>query len=215
MAAITIPGENLIASKQANEEILNIDEVVLANIPGLNPEDPVDREQQLPPEEHIVFTGKVSQTGYINPNLVVYSLMLGTGGESFEFNWLGLHSTEDDVVVLVSYAPVQRKDPSVAMTRNFMIEFSGAAETTDIHIDAESWQIDYSARTNGIDERARKSNEDVFGRQLFYGDTCKVVDDGGGYYQVLAGDKAYVAGIEFSFSGKRIFIDGEDLPTSV
>lgn len=215
MAAITLPGENLIASKQAKGETLNVDRVVLANIPGLNPEDPVDREQQLPPKDQIVFDGKVSQTGYINPNLVVYSLIMGTGGESFKFNWMGLYSSVDDVVVLISYAPTQSKDPSVAMTRNFMMEFSGASETTDIHIDAESWQVDYSARTNGIDERARKSNEDVFGRQLFFGDTCKVVADGGEYYKVLAGEKAYVAGIEFGFEGKRILIDEGDLPTSV
>ncbi len=213
MAAITIPGENLIASKQGNNEVLTIDKMVLANIPGLNPEDPVDREEQMPPEDQIVLNEEISQFGAINPNLVVYSLMLSTGGESFDFNWLGLYASEDDVIIAITYLPTQSKDPSVAMTRNFMLEFSGATETTDIHIDAESWQVDYSARVNGMDERARVTNEAVFGRQLFYGDTCKVVEDTGGYYKVLAGDAAYVAGIRFSYPGKRILI--EEKPTSV
>ena len=72
MAAITIPGENLIAQKQANNELLAIDQFVLANIPNLDPEDPVDREEQLPPSSQIVLQEQVSQMGYISPNLVVY-----------------------------------------------------------------------------------------------------------------------------------------------
>ena len=213
MAAITIPGENLIARKQGNNEVLTIDRMVLANIPGLNPDDPVDREQQMPPENQIVLNEKISQFGSINPNLVVYSLMLGTGGETFDFNWLGLYASEDDVIIAISYLPTQSKDPSVSMTRNFMLEFSGATETTDINIDAESWQVDYSARVNGMDEQSRIVREDVFGRQLFHADTCKVVKGNDGYYEVLAGERAYVAGIQFSFPGKKILVS--NIPTCV
>ena len=70
-------------------------------------------------------------------------------------------------------------------------------------------------RMDGADERERQSTEDVFGRQLFYGDACKVVQQYGHYYEVLAGI-GYVAGIRFSYPGmQELLIDEEDLPTSV
>ena len=205
MAAITIPGENLIAQKQANNELLAIDQFVLANIPNLDPEDPVDREEQLPPSSQIVLQEQVSQMGYISPNLVVYSLMLDTGGDKFDFNWIGLYASDDDVVVSIAYLPTQTKDPSVAMTRNFMLEFSGAAETTDINVDAESWQVDFSARMDGTDERVRQLSEDTIGRQLFYGDACKVSAGENGYYNVASGT-GHVAGIRFNYVEKSVLV---------
>ena len=70
-------------------------------------------------------------------------------------------------------------------------------------------------RMKGADERERQSTEDVFGRQLFYEDACKVVHQYGHYYEVLAGT-GYVAGIKFYYPGMReLLIDGKDLPTSV
>ena len=213
MAAITFKGEELIAKKQAAKEVMEIDQIVLANIPGLDPTKPVDRNEQLPSADKISLQAPVSQSGYINPNLVVYSLMLTTGGKAFDFNWIGLYSSKSKVVIAISYLPVQTKSPQVAMTRNFMIEYSGAKETGDIKIDAKSWQVDFSARMNGIDERGRVLREDTFGRQLFYGDTCKVTKDSGGYYNVANGPAGIVAGIKFPFTGKKILI--ESFPNKV
>ncbi len=207
MAAITFKGEELIAKKQAAKEVMEIDQIVLANIPGLDPTKPVDRNEQLPSADKISLQAPVSQSGYINPNLVVYSLMLTTGGKSFDFNWIGLYSSKSKVVVAISYLPVQTKSPQVAMTRNFMIEYSGAKETGDIKIDAKSWQVDFSARMNGIDERGRVLRQDTFGRSLFYGDTCKVTKDSSGYYNILKGTSGIVGGIKFPFYGKRVLID--------
>ena len=212
MAAITYKGESLIATKQANGEVMNVDRIILANIPGLDPSKPVDRNEQLPPAEHIVLDDPVSQHGYINPNLVVYALHMGTGGDSFEFNWLGLYCSEDDTVIAINYMPTQSKDPSLAMTRNLMLEFSGAQETGDIHVPAESWMVDFSQRMDGTDGRSRQMTQDVFGRQLFYGDACKVVKGSGGYYDVLPGD-GYVAGIRFNFPGKSVLVS--ETPTSI
>ncbi len=205
MAAITIPGENLIAKKQADGELLTIDQFILANIPDVNPDDPVNRNEQRPPANQIVLEEQVSQVGYINPNMVVYSLMLDTGGNKFDFNWIGLYSSADDVVVAITYLPTQTKDPTVAMTRNFMLQFSGAAETTDINIDAESWQVDFSARMDGTDERVRQLSEDTIGRQLFYGDACKVTQGDNDYYKVAAGE-GHVVGIRFNYVEKSVLV---------
>ena len=131
--------------------------------------------------------------------------MLDTGGDKFDFNWIGLYASDDDVVVSIAYLPTQTKDPSVAMTRNFMLEFSGAAETTDINVDAESWQVDFSARMDGTDERVRQLSEDTIGRQLFYGDACKVSAGENGYYNVASGT-GHVAGIRFNYVEKSVLV---------
>ncbi|WP_257274266.1 phage tail protein [Endozoicomonas sp. SESOKO4] len=211
-AAITYAGETLIAQKQANGEVLTIGKFILANIPNLNPSDPIDRTEGMPAQEHIVLDAEVSQAGYINPNLVVHSLMLGTGGDEFDFNWMGLYAEDDDVIVAITYLPLQTKFISTAMTRNFMLEYSGARETGDINIPAESWMMDVSARLEGNDERGRQSTQDVFGRQLFYGDACKVVKNADGYYDLLPG-QGYVAGIRFDYPGKKVLVS--ETPTSI
>ncbi len=211
-AAITFKGEQLIATKQANQQIMNVDRIVLANIPNLDPANPVDRNEQMPPADQIVLNEPVSRAGYINPNLVVYSLMINTGGSSFDFNWMGLYSSTDNVIVAITYMPTQSKDPTVAMTRNFMIEYSGAQQTGDINISAESWQVDFTARLAGGDERTRQAAEDVFGRQLFYGDACLVTKADGDYYNIASGP-AYVAGIRFNFQQQRVLV--KDKPSSI
>ena len=62
-------------------------------------------------------------------------------------------------------------------------------------------------------ENHRQTAEDVFGRQLFYGDACKVVHQYGAYYEVLAG-KAYVAGIRFFYPGMQELLI-EEVPNKV
>ena len=70
-------------------------------------------------------------------------------------------------------------------------------------------------RMDGADSNNQQTNQDVFGRSLFYGDACKVVHQYGAYYEVLAGT-AYVAGIKFLYPGMRDhLIEEDDLPTSV
>ena len=63
-------------------------------------------------------------------------------------------------------------------------------------------------RMDGADANTQQTNQDVFGRSLFYGDACKVVHQYGAYYEVLAGT-AYVAGIRFFYPGmQELLIDG-------
>ncbi len=70
-------------------------------------------------------------------------------------------------------------------------------------------------RMDGADANTRQTNQDVFGRSLFYGDACKVVHQYGAYYEVLAGE-AYVAGIRFFYPGmQELLIEDGNLPTKV
>ncbi|PBP50456.1 phage tail protein [Pseudomonas syringae] len=198
-ASITLAGEKLIAQKQAANLPLTVARFVLANVPGLNVSGPVNRAGLKPPASQIVYTANITQQGYVNPNQVVYSLLMGTDIGDFDWNWIGME-TSDDVLLSVAYVPVQQKRKNILpdqignnVTRNFLVVFDGAQQLTGIKIDASTWQFDYTARMKGIDERERISNRDMFGRACFFGAGLQLQKVGNAYQ--LNSGVAYVEGV--------------------
>ena len=198
-ASITIAGEKVIAQKQAANLQLTVARFVLANVPGLNVSGPVNRAGVKPPAAQIVYTANITQQGYVNPNQVVYSLLMGTDIGDFDWNWIGME-TSDDVLLSVAYVPLQQKRKNVLpdqignnVTRNFLVVFDGAQQLTGIKIDASTWQFDYTARMKGIDERERISNRDMFGRACFFGAGLQLQKVGAAYQ--LNPGVAYVDGV--------------------
>nr|ELR6322038.1 phage tail protein [Pseudomonas aeruginosa] len=199
MARITAAGERLIAQKLGEKKILEVSRFVLALVPGLDPTRPVDRDAALPPAQQIVHTAPVTQAGYVNPNQVVYSLMMGSDVGDFDWNWIGLETAEK-VLLAVAYVPVQQKRKNRPplqignnVTRNFLVAFDGAQELTGITIDASTWQHDFTVRLAGIDERERLANRDMFGRGTFFS-TGLLLEKASTNYRLKAG-LAYVEGI--------------------
>ncbi|WP_019615085.1 tail fiber protein [Psychromonas ossibalaenae] len=178
---ITLAFEAYKAEQEALGLPVILDEFVLANIPGQDPSVPVDPEEGLPDEEHIVFISDVSQTGYVNPNAVVYSLIMDTSIGDFDFNWIGLRNKSSDVLAAISHIPIVHKLKTIigeqngnAITRSIMMSYSGAKQLTEIHVDASTWQIDFTARLFGIDDAARLSNVDHYYAASFINDGFKV-----------------------------------------
>lgn len=197
-ASITLAGESLIAQKQGAQQPLIVSRFVLANVPGLDPNGPVDRAAPKP-AAHLVATYDVTQKGFVNPNQIVYSLMMGSDIGDFDWNWIGLESAEN-VLLAVAYVPLQQKRKNIPpqqmgnnVTRNFLVVFDGAQALTGITIDAKTWQHDFTVRLHGIDERERLSNRDTFGRACFFSEGLKLAKVGNGY-QVQPGT-AYVEGV--------------------
>lgn len=210
-ACFTKAGEQLIAQKQAAHEPLEISRFIFALVPDLDPESPVDRDSPKPPPEHIVYTQSYTQKGFVTPNQVVYSLMLGSDVGDFDWNWIGLESAED-VLVSVAYVSTQQKRKNILplqignnVTRNMMLAFDGAQALTNVTIDASTWQHDFTVRLHDIDERERLSNRDVFGRACFFGDSLQLVNTDG-VYQIRPGI-AYLEGIRVELASA--------LPTAV
>lgn len=201
MARITFAGESLIAQKQGAKEVLQITRFIYANVPGLDPNTPVDRAATKPPASQIVHSYDIpaGNSGYVNPNQVVYSSMLGSDIGDFDWNWMGLESAEG-VLFAVAYLPLQQKRRNIPplqignnVTRNILVEYSGAQELTGITIDASTWQHDFTVRLKGIDERERLSNRDVYGRACFFGDGLQFQKMGDNYQ--LAAGTAYLEGM--------------------
>lgn len=155
-ASITLAGESLIAKKQSLSEVLQVTKFVLANVPNLDTAAPVDRAAGLPPAEQIVHTVDVTQSGYLTPNQVVYSLMLDSNVGDFEFNWIGLQTAEESLLI-VAYVPRQQKRREIPpqqfgnnLTRNIVLEYNGAQALTGITVPASTWQFDFSTKFTQI-----------------------------------------------------------------
>ena len=198
-ATITLAGENLIAQKQGAQKVLTAARFILANVPGLDPEKPVDRAAGKPPVAQIVGTFDVTQAGYVNPNQVVYSVMLGSDIGDFDWNWIGLETVEN-VLLAVAYVPMQQKRRNQLpqqvgnnVTRNFLLVFDGAKALTGVTVDASTWQHDFTVRLAGIDERQRLANREMFGRACYFGPSLSIKRVGNVFR--LAPGTAYVEGI--------------------
>lgn len=218
---ITAAGESLMARLQVEGKPLIIDTFIFAYIPGQDHTGPINPNTEVP-EEDVVFRYAIPEEykAFIGPNQVVYSAVLGSDIGDFSLNWQGLYCTEHDVLVAVSTFPRLEKRAANEMenqvgnniTRNFMLEFSGAREATQINVEAEVWQIDFSVRLRGIDERERLSNRDIYGRASFMAGSWKLEKAGEEYF--FAPGLAYVEGIRAELDS-ALPLNNPQLPCSV
>ncbi|AXF61920.1 hypothetical protein DVA43_21445 [Leclercia sp. W6] len=196
---ITQAFEALKAQEAANHGVVTLDEFVFASVPNLNITDPISRTETLPPAAQIVHRQAVSKTGMVNSNAVVYSVVLGADVGDFEFNWVGLLNKASGAVAMIVHAPSQKKIKTASgqqgnvLTRSFLMEYNGASTQTNITTPADTWQIDFTARLNGVDERIRLENIDTYGAASFLKDGF-LVSGANGNYQVKKG-VAYIEGL--------------------
>jgi len=202
MAQYTIQGEQYIAEKAGNAGSFNITHFVLAKIEGLDHNVQPSANEQMPAPADIVDEREVTQKGYLNANQTVYSLILDSTVGDYEFNWIGL-KTDDGRLLAVAYDALQKKlrydgvKEGNNITRNFVIEFEGAKDAAAINVSAETWQMDFTARLNQIDENQRLACRDLFGKNTFIGN---------GFYVERAGSEHIIkSGIGY-IEGIRLFL---------
>ncbi|MGL1932175.1 MAG: phage tail protein [Desulfotalea sp.] len=152
-SAITNIGQTRIAQSNGGGTPLLIDRMVLAFIPGLDPSIAVDRAQAMPTAEQVVHTANIDKQGYVNPDQVVYSILLGSDLGDWSFNWIGLVETGTDNIIAITTHPgtpkhktdIQNNTTGNNITRNFMIQFVDAQNITAITVSAETWQYNLSS----------------------------------------------------------------------
>lgn len=197
--AITLAFEQWKASQAVTGEPVLLDEFIFANVPGLDASVPIERDEQLPPAGQIVHRQAVTRKGVVNENAVVHSVVLGADVGDFSFNWIGLINKTSNTLAMIVHAPMQQKlktkdgQQGNVLTRSFLMEYNGAQTETGIDTPAETWQIDFTARMAGIDERQRQENIDLYGAAAFLGDGY-LVDKNASQYFVTAGT-GYVCGL--------------------
>ncbi len=198
-AVITQVFEQWKAQQAATNEAVTLDEFVFAHVPDLDVDTPIDRNEVMPPAAQIVHRQAVSRTGVVNDNAVVYSVVLGADTGDFTFNWVGLINKASGTLAMIVHAPEQQKlktndgQQGNVLTRSFMMEFNGAQTETGIDTPAETWQIDFTARMTGIDERQRLENVDIYGAGAFFDDGYLVAKNGTQYF--VTKGTGYVGGL--------------------
>ena len=205
--AITLAFEHWKAQQGATGEPVLLDEFVFANVPGLTADTPVDRNEALPPVEQIVHRQPVTRTGVVNENGVVYSALLGADVGDFSFNWIGLLNKASGTLAMIVHAPVQQKLKTAegqqgnVLTRSFLMEYNGAQTETGITTPAETWQIDFTARMAGMDERQRLENADIYGAAAFFGDGYLVGKTSNQFF--VTKGTGYVGGLRTSLAANQ------------
>ncbi|HDF7253098.1 TPA: phage tail protein [Enterobacter hormaechei] len=205
--AITLAFEQWKASQAVTGEPVLLDEFVFANVPGLDASKPIDRSEMLPPAAQIVHRQAVSRKGVVNENAVVHSVVLGAEVGDFSFNWIGLINKASNTLAMIVHAPLQQKlktkdgQQGNVLTRSFLMEYNGAQAETGINTPAETWQIDFTARMAGMDERQRLENIDLYGAAAFMGNGWLVAKNGSQYF-VTAGT-GYVRGLRAQLAANQ------------
>lgn len=204
---ITAAFESYLAGQIAAGEVVTLDEFVFAYIDGLDPATPISPDEVVPAKEDIVCRQAVDKTGVVNEDAVVYSVTLGTGVGDFSFNWVGLINQASGMLGAVTHIPTQDKyattedDQGNILTRSFLMGYAGAKLATQISTPAETWQIDFSARLSGIDERQRMENVDLYGPGAFFDTGFLVTSGANGAYTVAPG-AGYVGGLRVELSSE-------------
>ncbi|MEJ2912722.1 phage tail-collar fiber domain-containing protein [Pseudoalteromonas sp. C12FD-1] len=208
-SVITIAGEKLFAAKaQANEQ-LDIDTFIFANVPDQDATAPINREEGLP-IDHVVHQQIVQQVGRINDNVVVYSTVLDSITGPFEFNWVGLYSSINNTLVAINHIPTTPKTKTEAgvagntLNRNFGIEYSGIADLTGIDVAPETWQLDFTARLQGMDKLTQQLAKDLNGKDSFIDDGFKVVPRETLNTFAISPGVGYVGGLRIEFKHEHI-----------
>ncbi|ELE9690246.1 phage tail protein [Enterobacter kobei] len=205
--AITLAFDQWKASQAVTGESVLLDEFVFANVPGLDASKPIDRSETLPPAAQIVHRQAVSRKGVVNENAVVHSVVLGAEVGDFSFNWIGLINKASNTLAMIVHAPLQQKlktkddQQGNVLTRSFLMEYNGAQAETGINTPAETWQIDFTARMAGMDERQRLENIDLYGAAAFLGNGYLVAKSGSQYF-VTAGS-GYVRGLRTQLAANQ------------
>ncbi|MGY3931185.1 phage tail fiber-like protein [Aeromonas encheleia] len=178
-----------------------LDEFVLANVPDLDPEAPINPDGSLPDAGQIVHRHTVDQRGRINNDAVAYTIVMDTTVGDFSFNAMYLINRASGVVGMIVHKGLETKlktneatgQTGNSLVKSMLMEYDRASEATATHVDASTWQIDYAARLRGMDDDLRLQALQFFGPATFYGNGFNLVN-ASGVYKVQPG-VAYVGGL--------------------
>jgi len=168
--AIVKSGENFFIKQLSKSQPIRLDRVIFANVPGINSNTDVDANEQMPDASQIVHSAPVTQSGLLNDRTVVYSVILDTNVGDFSFNYMGLVNAETNTLCMVMHTDLTKKIKTAGqrqgntITESIWLEMDNASESTGVTVNAQTWQIDYSKRLAGEDERIRLTNYDLYNR---------------------------------------------------
>ncbi|WP_243398562.1 phage tail protein, partial [Avibacterium paragallinarum] len=211
--------EQYITQQTVNNGTVIFDEFIFANIPALNEHNLTDYLTLSAVNDHIVHRQAVSKAGVVNQNSVVYSVTLGTEIGDWDYNFIGLiNKSKKLLACAIQFEPIKKIKNKAgvqgnSITRSVLLEFSNAKTLTNINVNTQTWQIDFTLRLSGLDEKIRLTNRDMYGRAVFFDDGFLVSRKTGNIYNINAGT-AYIEGVRANLP-QHTEINATNLPCSI
>ncbi|MDW6094202.1 phage tail protein [Vibrio rhizosphaerae] len=196
MSQVVIPleFERYLQDRLVNGLAPDMNEMIFAYLPDLDPEQDIDRNLGLPDPSYWVHQQEITQKAKLHNDAVIYSVVIPGDVEVFTFNAIYLHDKHTaHSCGLAVHKIAETKEPEMSSIRSCVQQYSGAATAADIHVTPESWQIDYQARLYGMDDDLRLACSDLFGAASFLADGFLVQSVDGKY--ICEAGTGYVAGL--------------------
>ncbi|GIA04449.1 TPA: phage tail protein [Vibrio cholerae] len=202
--AIPLQFEKYLQNQISVGKAPDMNEMIFAYIPNLDPSQPIDRNQGLPAVSTWVHQQNIDQVGKLGDNALVYSVVIPGSVAAFTFNAIYLRDKNvPNSCGMVVHKATETKEAGMASTKSLMQQYTGAAQIAGITVDAQTWQIDYQARLLGIEEDMRLASLDNYGHTAFIQgfDVTQQADPA--KYKVAAG-VVYVGGLRAELKNEVI-----------
>ncbi|MFG5021188.1 phage tail-collar fiber domain-containing protein [Vibrio cholerae] len=166
--AIPLQFEKYLQNQLSVGKAPDMNEMIFAYIPNLDPSQPIDRNQGLPAVSTWVYQQDIDQEGKLGDNALVYSVVIPGSVAAFTFNAIYLRDKNvPNSCGIIVHKATETKEAGMASTKSLMQQYTGAAQIAGITVDAQTWQIDYQARLLGIEDDMRLANLDNYGHTAF------------------------------------------------
>lgn len=166
--AIPLQFEKYLQNQISVGKAPDMNEMIFAYIPNLDPSQPIDRNQGLPAVSTWVYQQDIDQEGKLGDNALVYSVVIPGSVAAFTFNAIYLRDKNvPNSCGIVVHKATETKEAGMASTKSLMQQYTGAAQIAGITVDAQTWQIDYQARLLGIEDDMRLASLDNYGHTAF------------------------------------------------
>ncbi|MBN3492071.1 phage tail protein [Vibrio neptunius] len=166
--AIPLEFERYLQNQISVGDAPDMNEMIFAHIPGLDPSQPINRENGLPDVSLWVHQQDIDQVGKLGDNALAYSVVIPGTVAEFTFNAIYLRDKNvPNSCGMVVHKAEETKENGMASTKSLVQAYDGAAQIAGITVDASTWQIDYQARLKGIEEDHRLACLDNYGHTAF------------------------------------------------
>lgn len=166
--AIPLEFERYLQNQISVGDAPDMNEMIFAHIPGLDPSQPINRENGLPDVSLWVHQQDIDQVGKLGDNALAYSVVIPGSVAEFTFNAIYLRDKNvQNSCGMVVHKAEETKENGMASTKSLVQAYDGAAQIAGITVDASTWQIDYQARLKGIEEDHRLACLDNYGHTAF------------------------------------------------
>jgi len=217
-STVTTAGNNFIATAATGVTPLSngrlADQILLAYIDGLDTTSTPPADEQIPAQ--LADTVAITQYAAPNNDLMLFTALLEAAAGDYQFNWVGLYNSEHDVLIQVSYEPIQSKiatsgqNIGTVQAKTMALQLRGAAAVFDLQTPAQSWQLDFTGRQKSAEDIQRAAMRGVYGSGS-YVLTAGAVTKGASVYQVAPG-AAMIDGLRVQIPATDTAIAADNAP---